>query len=413
MNHNKLRAILLVATFLVSPALLSSLSAMSDDDVSPRVAELHRRAIVVDTHIDTPMRLLDEGFDMAHRDALGHIDIPRMREGGLDAAFFSIWVDPRKYKDDGAVERALQLIATVDEQVERHPNDLLLARTAGDIRRAHREGKIALLMGLEGGHPIEDNLRILRTYAELGVRYMTLTHSINNNWGDSSTDEPVHNGLTDFGKQVVRELNRLGIIVDISHVSDKTFYDALEVTQAPVIASHSSCRALVGIPRNMSDDLLRALAKNGGVVQIAMGSWFVVPEYDPFTATDEMKEWRAERDKRIEEKCGEDSKCVSLETLRRNLDYQKVIPRGTLKHITDHIDHAVKVAGVDHVGLGSDFDGVPALPEGFDDVTFLPALTQALADRGYSDDDILKILGGNTLRVMEAVERVAARAQGR
>lgn len=413
MNHNKLRAILLVAAFLISPALLSSLFATSEDGVSPRVAELHRRAIVIDTHIDTPMRLLDEGFDLAPRDAYGHIDLPRMREGGLDAAFFSIWVDPRKYKEDGAVERALQLIATVYEQVERHPNDLLLARTAGDIRRAQREGKVALLLGLEGGHPIEDNLRILRTYAELGVRYMTLTHSINNNWGDSSTDEPVHNGLTDFGKQVVRELNRLGIIVDISHVSDKTFYDALEVTQAPVIASHSSCRALVGIPRNMSDDLLRAVAKNGGVVQIAMGSWFVVPEYDPFTATDEMKKWRAERDQRIEEKCGEDLKCVSLETLRRNLDYQKVIPRGTLKHIADHIDHAVKVAGVDHVGLGSDFDGVPALPEGFDDVTFLPALTQALADRGYSDEDILKILGGNTLRVMEAVERVATHTQGR
>ena len=413
MNRNKLRAILLVAIFLVSPALLSSLFAISEDGVSPRVAELHRGAIIVDTHIDTPQRLLDEGFDLAPRDAYGHIDLPRMREGGLDAAFFSIWVDPRKYKEDGAVERALQLIATVYEQVERHPNDLLLARTAGDIRRAHREGKVALLMGLEGGHPIEDNLRILRTYAELGVRYMTLSHSINNHWADSSTDEPEHNGLTDFGRQVVQEMNRLGVIVDISHVSDKTFYDALEVTQTPVIASHSSCRALVGIPRNMSDDLLRAVAKNGGVVQIAMGSWFVVPEYDPFTATDEMKEWRAERDVRIEEKCGEDSKCVSLETLRRNLDYQKMIPRGTLKHIVDHIDHAVKVAGVDHVGLGSDFDGVPALPEGFDDVTFLPALTQELADRGYSDEDILKILGGNTLRVIEAVEHVAARAQGR
>ena len=413
MNRNKLRAILLVATFLVSPALLSSLFAISEDGVSPRVAELHRGAIIVDTHIDTPQRLLDEGFDLAPRDAYGHIDLPRMREGGLDAAFFSIWVDPRKYKEDGAVERALQLIATIYEQVERHPNDLLLARTAGDIRRAHREGKIALLMGLEGGHPIEDNLRILRTYAELGVRYMTLSHSINNHWADSSTDEPEHNGLTDFGRQVVQEMNRLGVIVDISHVSDKTFYDALEVTQTPVIASHSSCRALVGIPRNMSDDLLRAVAKNGGVVQIAMGSWFVVPEYDPFTATDEMKEWRAERDVRIEEKCGEDSKCVSLEILRRNLDYQKMIPRGTLKHIVDHIDHAVKVAGVDHVGLGSDFDGVPALPEGFDDVTFLPALTQELADRGYSDEDILKILGGNTLRVIEAVEHVAARAQGR
>jgi membrane dipeptidase len=413
MNHNKLRAILLVATFLVSPALLNSLFATSEDGVSPRVAELHRRAIVVDTHIDTPMRLLDEGFDMAHRDALGHIDIPRMREGGLDAAFFSIWVDPRKYKDDGAVERALQLIATVYEQVERHPNDLLLARTAGDIRRAHREGKVALLMGLEGGHPIEDNLRILRTYAELGVRYMTLSHSINNHWADSSTDEPVHNGLTDFGKQVVRELNRLGIIVDISHVSDKTFYDALEVTQAPVIASHSSCRALVGIPRNMSDDLLRALAKNGGVVQVAFGSWFIDYAYTETSEDPAVKEWQSARRKQIDEQCGDDAKCRSLEGLKMNIEYQKKIARGTMQDIANHIEHVIQVAGIDHVGYGSDFDGVGSLPTGMDDVTFLPALTQELADRGYSDEDIFKILGGNTLRVMEAVERVAARAQGR
>jgi len=411
MNRNKLRAILLVATFLVSPALLNSLFATSEDGVSPRVAELHRRAIVVDTHIDTPMRLLDEGFDLAPRDAYGHIDLPRMREGGLDAAFFSIWVDPRKYKDDGAVERALQLIATIYEQVERHPDDLLLARTAGDIRRAHREGKVALLMGLEGGHPIEDNLRILRTYAELGVRYMTLTHSINNNWGDSSTDEPVHNGLTDFGRQVVRELNRLGIIVDISHVSDKSFYDALEVTQAPVIASHSSCRALVGIPRNMSDDLLRAVAKNGGVVQIAFGCWFVEPTYDAsFTA---LSKERSRRRTEIDQTYPNDPRQAAIEKYQLDAKYISKMKRGTLDNILAHIVHVIEVAGVDHVGYGSDFDGVSCLPEGMDDVTFLPYLTQALADRGYSDEDILKILGGNTLRVMEAVERVAARAQGR
>jgi membrane dipeptidase len=411
MNRNKLRAILLVAAFLISPALLNSLFATSKDGVSPRVAELHRRAIVIDTHIDTPMRLLDEGFDLAPRDAYGHIDLPRMREGGLDAAFFSIWVDPRKYKDDGAVERALQLIATVYEQVERHPNDLLLARTAGDIRRAHREGKVALLMGLEGGHPIEDNLRILRTYAELGVRYMTLTHSINNNWGDSSTDEPVHNGLTDFGRQVVRELNRLGIIVDISHVSDKSFYDTLEVTQAPVIASHSSCRALVGIPRNMSDDLLRAVARNGGVVQIAFGCWFVEPTYDAsFTA---LSKERSRRRTEIDKTYPNDPRQAAVEKYQLDAEYISKMKRGTLDNILAHIVHVIEVAGIDHVGLGSDFDGVSCLPEGMDDVTFLPALTQALADRSYSDEDIFKILGGNTLRVMEAVERVAARAQGR
>ena len=218
-----------------------------------------------------------------------------MREGGLDAAFFSIWVDPRQYPT-GASKRALELIATVYEQVERHPRDLVLARTAADIRRAHRQGKIALLMGIEGGHTIEDSLRTLRSFYELGVRYMTLTHFLNNNWADSSTDKPAHNGLTDFGRDIVREMNRLGILVDISHVSDKTALDTLEVTQAPVLASHSSCQALTNIPRNMSDDLLRALAKNGGVIQINYGCMFVNPDYRSADFADLIKDFNRQRE---------------------------------------------------------------------------------------------------------------------
>ena len=393
------------ALFILLPVALGAAG-----DVSPRAERLHRQAIVIDTHIDTPMRLLDEDFDLGARDSNGHIDIPRMREGGLDAAFFSIWVDPRRYQT-GATKRALDLIATVYEQVERHPRDLVLARSAADIRRAHRQGKIALLMGIEGGHTIEDSLRALRSFHELGVRYMTLTHFLNNNWADASTDTPKHNGLTEFGRQVVREMNRLGILVDISHVSDKTFADALEVTQAPVIASHSSCQALTNIPRNMSDDLLRALARNGGVVQINYGCMFVNPEYRSEDFAEMIRDFNRQQ-READEKYPGDPKRAALERYRLQKEYATRIPRGTLALILDHIDHAVQIAGVDHVGLGSDFDGVPCLPQGMDDVSFLPRLTQGLLDRGYSEADIKKILGGNTLRVMEEAERVAARLSG-
>ncbi|MFQ5662263.1 MAG: dipeptidase [Terriglobia bacterium] len=398
--------------------LLLPLWLFARSHVAPRTAKLHQEAIVVDTHIDTPQRLLDEGFDLAPRDPYGHIDLPRMKEGGLDAAFFSIWVDPRKYEGSSAIQRALELISTVYEQVERHPAQLVLARSAEDIRRAHREGKVALLMGLEGGHAINEDLRVLHTYAELGVRYMTLTHIFNNNWADSSGDtkawasssghQTVHNGLTKFGRQVVREMNRLGILVDISHVSDKTFFDTLEVTQAPVIASHSSCRALVHIPRNMSDDMLRALAKNGGVVQIPFGCFFVEPSFYPWYAPI-REEWDA-RAKEIDRTYSHDPRQAAIEKYKLAAEYLKQSKRGTLENILDHIDHAVQVAGIDHVGLGSDFDGVACLPEGLEDASFLPRLTQALLDRGYRETDIKKILGDNTLRVMEEVEHVAALA---
>ncbi|HKZ52273.1 MAG TPA: dipeptidase [Candidatus Acidoferrales bacterium] len=375
-------------------------------DVAPRAAALHDDAIVIDTHIDVPQRLLDEDFDLAPRDPYGHIDLPRMKEGGLDAGFMSIWADMEHYAGPAATKRALQLIDTVYRQVERHPDQLLLARTADDIRRAQREGKVALLMGMEGATPIDDDLSLLRDFHRLGIRYVTLTHTLNNNWIDSSTDKPVHNGLTDFGRQVVREMNRLGILVDISHVSDKAFFDTLEVTEAPIIASHSSCRALTDIPRNMSDEQLRGLARNGGVVQIAFGCWFVTPGYD--AAYEQTKEERERRKKEVEEKYPDHHR-AAIEKYKIDAEFLRQMPRGTLDNILDHIDHAVQVAGIDHVGLGSDFDGVGCLPEGLDDVSFLPRLTQGLLARGYSDADVKKILGGNTLRVMEEAERVAGR----
>ncbi len=392
----------------LSLALLLLLGAFPACNRTPP-ASLHHDAIVIDTHIDVPQRLLDEDFDLAPRDAYGHIDIPRMKEGGLDAGFMSIYVDMKKYQGLEATRRALQLIDVVYQQVHRHPDQSLLATTAHDIRRAQREGKIALLLGMEGGTPINDDLRLLRDFHRLGVRYMTLTHSLNNSFADSSTDEPQHNGLTEFGKEVVREMNRLGMLVDISHVSDKAFFDALEVAQAPVIASHSSCRALTDIKRNMTDDQLRALAGNGGVIQIAFGCWFVMPGYD--AAYELTKEERERRKKEVDERYPDDARQAAVEKYKIDAEYLKQVPRGTVDNIVAHIDHAVQVAGIDHVGLGSDFDGVSCLPEGMHDVSFLPRLTQALRDRGYGDEDIRKILGGNTLRILDEAQRVAARLQ--
>ncbi len=388
-------------------ALGPSAAGQSPDAVSARARQLHDQAIVIDTHDDTTQRLLfEKGFDLGARHANGNIDIPRMKEGGLDALFFSIWV-PSDVTGPPAVKRAMDLIDAVHETVRTHPNDLMLATTAADIRRAAAAHKIAALMGVEGGHMIDDDLRILRGYAALGVRYMTLTHFKNNDWADSSTDKPAHNGLTAFGKDVVREMNRLGMMVDISHVADKTFYDAVEVSKAPVIASHSSCRAISRHPRNMTDDMLRALAKNGGVIMINYEASFLSEEYR--TASEKRSGDVVSQLDAMSKKCGGDEACSTLETARINREAMMSgqLPKVGWEQIVEHIDHAVKVAGIDHVGLGSDFDGA-TMPIGMEDASKLPKLTGALMKKGYSDDDITKILGGNILRVMEQVEKTAA-----
>jgi len=378
----------------------------SDAPVSARAKEIHDRAIVIDTHADTTQRMLfDKTFDLGMRHTNGNIDIPRMREGGLDALFFSIWV-PSEMTGPPAVKRALDLIDSVREAVRKHPNDLILATTAADVRRATAEHKIAALMGMEGGHMIDDDLGLLRLYAALGVRYLTLTHFLNNNWADSSTDKPAHNGLTAFGKDVVRELNRLGMMVDISHVADKTFYDAIEVSKAPVIASHSSCRAICNHPRNMTDDMLRALAKNGGVVMINYHAGFLS---DPFRVASEKKNGSiVESMAAMSKKCGGNEACTTMETERINREamVNGELPKVTWEAIVEHLDHAVKVAGIDHVGLGSDFDGA-TMPIGMEDASKLPKLTDALLKKGYSEKDVQKILGENLLRVMEQVERIS------
>src|SRR5260221_12803354 len=385
-------------------------SAVSSDTISERAKKLHFSSIVVDTHDDTTQLLLEPKFDLGVRHADGSIDIPRMREGGLSAIFFSIWL-PSKVTGPVAIQKALDQIDAVREQVRKHPKDLVLVTTAAEIRQAHKDGKIAALIGVEGGHMIASDLGVLRTYAALGMRYMTLTHSGNDEWADSSTDKPVHNGLTDFGKDVVREMNRLGVMVDISHVSDKTFYDALAVSKAPLIASHSSCPAICDARRNMTDQMIKDLAAKGGVIQINYHVGFLSEE---FMNADKNPEITKAIAAEVEKRCGDKEGCqlIDGDRIKRGYIHQGKLPRVEYTKIIDHIDHAVKLVGADHVGLGSDFDGAN-MPFGMEDASKLPTITEALMRKGYSDDDIRKILGGNLLRVMEQNEKVARELQAR
>lgn len=389
--------------------LLPLLALPSRPDISAKARALHFRSIVVDTHDDTTQRLLNPQFDLGVLHTDGSVDIPRMREGGLNAIFFSIWI-PGTVTGPEAVKRAMDQIDAVRQQATLHPKDLMLATTAEDVRRAKSSGKIAALMGVEGGHMIDDDLGVLRDFAALGVRYMTLTHYLNNNWADSSTDTPAHNGLTDFGKQVVREMNRLGMMVDISHVSDKTFYDALETSQAPLIASHSSCRALCDAPRNMTDQMIKDLAAKGGVIQINYHVGFLSQKFaDAGKAQPEIeKQIEEETRKRCGDAGNPGCRDVMREVVTREFMVAGKLPRVEWMEIIDHIDHAVRIAGVEHVGLGSDFDGA-VMPFGMEDASDLPQITNALLEKGYSEGDIQKILGGNTLRLMEQVQAAAKR----
>jgi membrane dipeptidase len=367
---------------------------------------LHRDAIVIDTHSDTTPWFQDPEWRFEQRHTDGHEDLPRMREGGLDAQFWSIHMGETP-GEGRAVREALLRIDAVHELVRRHPQELALATTAAEIRRAAAEGKLACLMGVEGGHIIENSLAVLRDYARLGVRYLTLTHSFHTDWADSAgTNElppPLHGGLTEFGEEVVRELNRIGVMVDVSHVSDDTFWDVLRVTRAPVIASHSAVRAVADHPRNLSDEMLRALAGQGGVVMINFYSGYIdtalveplrqvyvgfgprIAELRAQYPDDPVKRMRA------------------IGALFRGLE----VPRSELSVLLDHFDHALRVAGPDHVGIGADWDGVPSMPRGMEDVSQLPALTRGLLERGHAPEVVRKVLGENLLRVMERVEAVA------
>jgi membrane dipeptidase len=400
------RAILLftVIFLLATNVFVRSVPA---DDVAERAHRLHFSSMVIDTHDDTTQRFFSKtGFDLGKRNSDGSIDIPRMREGGMNGIFFSIWIDGRTMGPP-AIQKALDQIDAVRENVAKYPKEIVLARTAEDVRRVHAQGKIAALMGVEGGHMIGNDIRMVRIFSSLGVRYMTLSHFYNDEWADSSTDKPAHNGLTDYGKDIVREMNRQGMLVDISHVSDKTFYDALEISKAPLIASHSSCRALCNHPRDMSDDMIKALAAKGGVIQINYEKSFIDQAYKD--ASDKATGGVVEMMATIKKTCGDDEECVGLQMkkIETQLIAEGKLPHVTWERIIDHIDHAVKLVGADHVGLGSDFDGAN-MPEGMEDASKLPKITEALLRKGYSESDIRKILGENTLRILEQAEKVSA-----
>ena len=383
---------------------------------------LHRSALVIDTHADTPQRFVDEHFDLGNPLQGGQLNLDSAHKGNLGAEFFSIWVDPVQFKGQYA-RRTLELIDSVKQQVAKYPRQIEFVATPGGIEEAHRNHRFAALMGIEGGHSIENSIPLLRQYYALGVRYMTLTWANSNDWADSSGDiddtsiPHTKEGLTEFGKDVVYEMNRLGMMVDISHVSDRTFFRTLVISRAPVIASHSDARALCNVPRNMTDDMLRAVARSGGpnskggVIQVNFYSGFLSQAYsDAAKALEpEMKKaTQALKDKAIAE--GKPVPYAEIEKLQRQ--YGDRIPRPPFSVLIDHIDHIAKVAGVDHVGLGSDFDGISGqLPEGIDSAADLPKITEALMARGYSAEDCRKILGGNLLRVFREVEQVAKELQ--
>ncbi len=408
-----IRLRMLVPLALPLALALAHAQAARAQTISAKASEIHNSAIVIDTHADTPQRFLDENYDIGSTDPKdpGHISLDKAKAGNLGAEFFSIWVDPEANQGHFA-RHTLDLIDSVYEQAARHPDRMMMAFSVADIERAHREHKLAALLGIEGGHSLENDIHLLRDYYRLGVRYMTLSWSNTNEFADSSGDinNPKvehHNGLTEGGKQIVLEMNRLGMLVDISHVADKTFWDAIAVSKAPVIASHSSARALSNHPRNMTDDMLRAVAKNGGVVQVNFYNAFIDENYRK-AAEAQSKEREAAVKAYTDKLKAEGKTPTYLDSERIEREWAAKIPRPPLSSLVDHIDHIAKVAGVDHVGLGSDFDGVSgATPEGIDSAADLPKITQALLDRGYSGDDIRKVLGSNILRVLGEAERVS------
>ena len=379
-----------------------------------RLADEWRDMILIDGHADTPQRFVDEGWDFCGTLGDGHLNLETAQRGGLSAEFFAIWVQPEEWRGRYA-HRTLELIDGVYEQLRRHPRELALGLCADDVRQAHAERKFCVLLGIEGGHSIENSLALLRMYHRLGVRYMTLTWANTNEWADSSGDlgdasVKHHGGLTHFGREVVREMNRLGMMVDISHVSDKTFWDVMETTHAPVIASHSSARALADVPRNLTDEQMRAVATSDGIVMVNFYSSFVDEAWrDAWSATS------AERDAMVQTRTREARErgeavpySVALKVDREYFAANTAtLKRPSFERVVDHIDHLAKVAGIDHVGIGTDFDGFGILPEGLESAADLPKIFASLSKRGYTREQMRKIAGENLLRVMETVQSAA------
>jgi membrane dipeptidase len=403
---------------VVAFGLVFAVGPSSPQSLDARASRIHRDAIVLDTHDDTMSESHPPGwaFDKRgvppspeHPDGTS-VDLPRMREGGLDGAFFSVYI-AGTVTGPPAVTAARRQLDALNALVATHPADLALCMTAADVRAAHEAKKIAVLIGVEGGHMINDDLTVLDDFARRGARYLTLTHMVNTDWADSSGDQPAHNGLTDFGRRVVHELNRLGVMVDVSHVSDKTFWDVLAISESPVIASHSSCRALCGHPRNMTDEMITALAAKGGTIQINFNDGFLDQELYLRQKALEPELQRMRREA-LEKYPGPENQQKRAEAIRAIDERQRSAGTTSWEKIVDHIDHAVKLVGSEHVGLGSDFDGA-VMPTGMEDCTMLPKITAALLARGYKEKDVRNILGENVLRVMEANETAARKLKSR
>jgi membrane dipeptidase len=370
------------------------------------VNSIHRRAVAIDMHADTSQRLLDEQVDLSRRLSDGHFDSVRAREGGLDAQFFSIWVEPQLFGSGGptAMKRADDQIAAVRALAEKHPETWQFATTATDVRRIAAENKLAALAGLEGGYAIDEKLENVERYYKLGVRYMSPTWTDSLSWAGSSGDEiGKTRGLNEFGRAVVREMNRLGMMVDVSHVSDKTFWDIVDASSKPIIATHSGCRAITNVPRNLTDEMIQAIAKSGGVVNVIFYPEHLEPGWSEKKRKVDLE--IADEVKRASDAEPGDAAHKKIARDRvRSKEFARRLPPVFVSRLADHIDHLVKLVGIDHVGIGSDFDGVQSTLSDLADVSQLPNLTAELLRRGYSETDIDKILGGNMLRVMEAVE---------
>lgn len=407
----------LLLTFFLAPAFLAGCvntnmkdeksttvaqKTTSDSDLGPLT--IHKRAIAIDMHADTVQRVLDEDVNLQEQLSDGHFDVVRARAGGLDAQFFSIWVEPQLFGGGGerAVKRADDQVAAIRALAEKHPETWALATSGADVRRAVQDGKIAALMGLEGGYAIDEKLENVQRYYDLGVRYMSPAWSISTSWAGSSGDEVgAARGLNEFGKNVVREMNRLGMMVDVSHVSDKTFWDIVNTSTKPVIATHSACRAIADVPRNLTDDMIRALAKTGGVVNVIFYPEHLEPGWSQLKKKVDVEITPMVQEASASEPGAAVQKKLARDRVRQR-EYARRLPPVYVSRIVDHIDHIVKLVGVDHVGIGSDFDGVQSTTTDLATIADLPNLTKELLQRGYSASDVEKILGGNMLRVMDA-----------
>jgi len=377
--------------------LITGMCLSSAQDVNREAQRIQSSVLGVDTHNDTIQRVMYENADLGKRSTDGTIDFPRLREGGIHVPFFALWV-PTYYKGSEAVRRTLDFRDAVERVLDRYPDQIELATSAREIERIIAQKKLAAVLTIEGGHQIDNDLAVLRMYRRLGVLSMTLTHFRSNDWADSSTGKQEHNGLTEFGKQVVHEMNRIGMIVDVSHVSDKTFYDVLQVTAKPVIASHSSCRSISDVPRNMTDAMMRALAKNGGVVGVAFPASFLNQK-----DADSLKEYIAHENALEPKLAGAELDQFAAKEGAASGEWHPRVGNATVEDAAECIDHVVKIAGIDHVGIGGDFDGDDMLPRDLEDVSKMPNLTAALLKRGYKESDIRKIMGENVMRVLRDV----------